>query len=91
MKPDPPGMTEDSIVFRCECISGIHSVSESLTHSVTHSLSHSPASLSLLSQDSSLVPGWRLRRSHRRWMAMPTTYFLMHISMGLEDPYSFLC
>lgn len=26
------------------------------------------------------------RASSRSYMAVPTTYFLMHISMGLEDP-----
>ena len=26
------------------------------------------------------------RATSRSYMAVPTTYFLMHISMGLEDP-----
>ena len=72
-----------------------HSVTQSLTHSLTRRACKLERALPRQLLGTRLAP-LPLRRQakplrRRRWMAMPTTYFLMHISMGLEDPYSFLC
>ena len=55
-------------------------------HSLTHSLARM-LELALLRQ----LLGWHRAASavaslRRALMVVPTTYFLMHISMGLEDP-----